>query len=79
MSKYKRIYKSNDGSSVTVDFSCIAVANRNRVKKNGATYTNVFCPACGEWHILIAVGKRKKVFCSWCGVKLKLKLKRMGV
>lgn len=72
----KKRYIPDDGSTVSIDFDCIAIANRDRVRKYGQTYTNLHCPACGEWHILIAIGKRKKVHCPWCGKKLKIKLMR---
>ncbi len=63
-----------DGSTVTIDFSCIAVVPRKRVKKHGQTYTNLHCGHCGNWFIMMCIGKRKKAFCPWCGRKLKVKL-----
>lgn len=72
MPKSGLLYRPNDGSTATVEFHCVAVVNRHRLKRHGSTYTNMHCPKCGEWTIIMSIGNKKKTFCSFCGAKLKI-------
>lgn len=65
--------QDNYGDTVTVSFPAIAVSRRDRIKKHGQYYTNLECGNCKEWWIMLSIGKKKKVYCPWCGVKCEVK------
>jgi DNA-directed RNA polymerase subunit RPC12/RpoP len=56
--------------NITVEFIAIVSVKAERFKRNGNNYTNVSCSECGEWWVMVSMGKMEYIYCPYCGAKL---------
>jgi len=64
-------YDDYDEAATVAISGAVAMVNRERLKKERLTYTNLRCGNCREWWLMLCLGDKKKVRCPWCGAKCK--------